>query len=91
MTGVQTCALPIFTDHLTQVVSMLEVLGLSFALADQVVDPAFAEKVEALIALRNSAKNAKDFATADSIRDELQQLGVTIKDLPDRTIWSING
>ena len=79
------------TDHLTQVVSMLDVLGLSFALADQIVEPAFAEQVESLIAKRNSAKNAKDFATADSIRDELQQLGVTIKDLPDKTIWSING
>ncbi len=79
------------TDHLTQVVSMLDVLGLSFALADQAIDPAFAEQVESLIAKRNSAKNAKDFATADSIRDELQQLGVTIKDLPDKTIWSING
>ena len=78
-------------NHLEAVVSMLHVLGLDFALKSTEIDQVLAEKVEELIAKRNQAKNVKDFATADSIRDELQQLGVTIKDLPDKTIWSING
>ncbi len=36
------------------------------------------------IAARNAARKAKDFATADRIRDELQAQGVTIEDGPAR-------
>ena len=48
-------------------------------------------KINQLIAKRNQAKKDRDFAAADSIRDELARLNVSIKDLPDKTIWSING
>ena len=78
-------------DHVQAVVSMLSVLGLEMALEAVEVSPELAQKIETLIAKRNQAKADKDFATADSIRDELVAMGVTIKDLPDRTIWSING
>lgn len=78
-------------DHVQAVVSMLSVLGLEMALEAVEVSPELAQKIETLIAKRNQAKADKDFATADSIRDELVAMGVTIKDLPDKTIWSING
>jgi len=78
-------------DHVQAVVSMLSVLGLEMALEAVEVSPELAQKIETLIAKRNQAKADKDFATADSIREELVAMGVTIKDLPDKTIWSING
>ncbi|NDD13356.1 MAG: hypothetical protein EB072_12090 [Betaproteobacteria bacterium] len=78
-------------DHVQAVVSMLSVLGLEMALEAVEASPELAQKIETLIAKRNQAKADKDFATADSIREELVAMGVTIKDLPDKTIWSING
>ena len=38
---------------------------------------------------RKKAKEAKDWATSDKIRDELNALGITIKDTKDGTEWSI--
>jgi cysteinyl-tRNA synthetase len=40
---------------------------------------------------RHEAKLAKEFARADEIRVELEELGVTLKDMKDITMWSFNG
>ncbi len=40
-----------------------------------------------LLEARNDAKLKRDFATADHIRDELLQRGVTVKDTPSGQIW----
>ncbi|HGZ70483.1 MAG TPA: cysteine--tRNA ligase [Nitratifractor sp.] len=45
------------------------------------------EKIEHFLAKRAEAKKAKDFATADAIRDELAQMGIAIMDTPDGTKW----
>lgn len=45
------------------------------------------DKIEALIEKRNAAKKARDFETADSIRDQLLDAGVTIQDGRDGTTW----
>jgi cysteinyl-tRNA synthetase len=45
------------------------------------------EAIEGKIAERNTARAAKDFATADRIRDELASMGIEIKDSPDGTTW----
>ena len=78
------------TTCLSQVVQMVEVLGLMLEQAKD-LDPALTQKIEELISLRGEAKAGKDFAKADQIRDELTTLGVTLEDLPNQTIWSING
>jgi cysteinyl-tRNA synthetase len=41
------------------------------------------------IAARNAARQAKNFAEADRIRDELAGLGVVLKDSKDGTTWEI--
>lgn len=46
--------------------------------------------VELLIRLRAEARANKDFATSDKIRDELQELGIQLKDGKDGTTFSIN-
>lgn len=46
-----------------------------------------ADDIEAMIGKRNAARTARDFAAADSIRDELAAAGVQIEDGPDGTTW----
>ena len=51
------------------------------------VDDDLRAYVEEMIAKRAEAKNAKDFATADSIRNELAAKGITIKDTREGVVW----
>ena len=46
--------------------------------------------IEQLILKRNQARVERDFATSDAIRDELTAMGVTIKDGPEGTSWTID-
>lgn len=43
-----------------------------------------------LIELRNQARANKDFATSDRIRDELQEVGIQLKDGKDGTTFSLS-
>ena len=45
--------------------------------------------VSMLIDARNSARNAKNFAEADRIRDELLAMGIVLKDSKDGTTWEV--
>jgi cysteinyl-tRNA synthetase len=42
-----------------------------------------------MIAARNAAREAKNFAESDRIRDELARMGVVLKDSKDGTTWEI--
>ena len=45
--------------------------------------------VDALVEQRKTARAAKDFATADIIRDQLADAGVVVEDTPDGARWSV--
>lgn len=46
------------------------------------------DMIEAKIEQRNQARAARDYAKADSIRDELLDMGIAIKDGPEGTTWT---
>jgi len=52
--------------------------------ADMAVDPA---TVEALIAERTQARKDRNFARADEIRDQLQEMNIVLEDGPSGTTW----
>lgn len=45
------------------------------------------EKIEQLIAERNAARAAKDWARADEVRDELTAMGIVLEDAAGKTSW----
>jgi len=50
-------------------------------------DDGDAEKIEALIVARKEARENKDWAEADRIRDELDALGIVLEDKDGKTVW----
>jgi len=45
-------------------------------------------EIEALIQKRQEARKARDFKTADAIRDELKARGIILEDTPQGVKWS---
>ena len=63
------------------VVELAGVLGLAVDAAEHGADSGDAV-IENLVARRQAARSAKDWATADALRDELSALGVVVEDTP---------
>ena len=65
-----------------------DILGLQTA--DKTADnTAYKKAVDLLLEIRRQAKQNKDWATSDKIRNELTAIGFTIKDTKDGFEWSI--
>ena len=65
---------------------LVGVLGLTLEEPDSDDDEGEAE-IDALIEKRRIARSERDFATADSIRDQLTGMGIEISDTPQGTTW----
>ena len=82
---------------LLQVQAMTEVLGInpltwnaSGSSNDSAKEKALADLVVSLIAERDAARAAKDFARSDAIRDQLKAAGIVLEDAADGTHWSVS-
>jgi cysteinyl-tRNA synthetase len=68
----------------------LDLIGHAKSLSEGVdIDPELLQFINDKIAKRAEAKKAKDFATADAIRDELMAKGVEIKDTREGVKWQL--
>jgi cysteinyl-tRNA synthetase len=81
-----------------QVRAMLDVLGLdpadpawpSTGSTDARLTGAVDALVAGLLEQRQAARAAKDFATADEIRDRIKAAGIEVEDTPDGPKWSLS-
>ncbi|HRF85044.1 MAG TPA: cysteine--tRNA ligase [Alloprevotella sp.] len=68
-----------------------DLLGLSAETAGNAGrEESFGRAVDLLLDMRRKAKEAKDWATSDRIRDELAALGFEIKDTREGSSWRLN-
>ncbi len=77
------------------VVAMLDVLGLNPAeWKSEARDDRLVTAVDALVRVvldqRQAARERKDYASADAIRDQLKSAGIEIEDTPDGPRWSVS-
>ena len=71
---------------LSEINFMCDILGISLEAKHDSTNIDETE-IESLLAARNAAKAAKDWATADEIRDSLLAKGIVIKDTREGTKW----
>ncbi|WP_063035316.1 cysteine--tRNA ligase [Nocardia grenadensis] len=83
-------------EHAGQIRAMLDVLGVDpldphwHAAADHsAADAALDVLVGAELERRQQARAAKDWATADAVRDRLQAAGIEVTDTPNGAEWSL--
>jgi cysteinyl-tRNA synthetase len=80
--------------------SMLDVLGLDplsarwsaeLSTVDTGAQRALAALVDELLVDRQRARERRDFAAADAIRDRLLAAGISVEDTPDGPLWTVKG
>jgi cysteinyl-tRNA synthetase len=87
------------TATAAQVRAMLDVLGLdpadpawpSSGRGDAKLTSAVDALVSGLLEQREAARRAKDFATADAIRDRIKAAGIEVEDTPTGPKWTLGG
>lgn len=83
-TNVQEGSSKEFARHTLEVMTKLcDVLGLTLEKKEEILD----EEIENLIAERQAARKAKDFARADEIRGLLLDKGIELKDTREGVKW----
>ena len=57
--------------------------------AGQPIRIADVARVEQLMLARHEARASKDFARSDSLRQEITDLGVSVRDTPEGQVWDL--
>ena len=84
-TNAMTPGMAVSTQNiLGQLNSVLGILDMAVPAVQVAVDEA---KVDELIAQRTAARKSRDFARADAIRNELDEMGIDLIDTPAGTQW----
>lgn len=86
--------LDIARSAVTSVVAMLDVLGLNPARwhtpgSDERLSEAVDGLVRVALEQRQAARERKDFAAADAIRDQLSSMGISIEDTAEGPRWAL--
>ena len=69
---------------------VIEILGLKDETITRDDEKLTGDLVNVILNLRQDAKTRKEWGVSDKIRDELNKLGITIKDRKDGTDWEID-
>ncbi len=80
-------ALTALSDARVLVLRLAEVLGIDLIAAEQAEDGLAPRLMELLIDLRATARKEKNFQLADTIRQRLDVIGITLEDTPQGTVW----
>ena len=67
-----------------ELTELCDILGLIAEKEEESLDA----EIEAMIAERQAARKAKDFAKADAIRGKLQEMGIVLKDTREGVTWT---
>jgi len=89
------------TGHLASVLRMLDILGLNplaepwsgasgTAGGGTDLRPVVDALVKVALEQRQAARERKDYAASDAIRDQLARAGVTVEDTPNGPRWTVN-
>lgn len=77
-----TVSAVVLNQALDQLAEWLSIFGVVFS-TEELVD----EAIDALITERNQARETRDFARSDEIRDQLKAQGIILEDTPQGTRW----
>ena len=69
------------------IMKMCGVLGIVTDAGEDADSGDFNERVERLVGERSAARQAKDWARADAVRDEIINMGVVLEDRPEGVFW----
>ena len=88
---IKKCESEKVTDSLMLILFINDILGIGFNDAYEYfqfgIDEQTKSKIETLNGKRNEAKKEKDFATADTVREELSKMGISLMDTVNGTVW----
>lgn len=78
-------------ELISNILFINDILGIAFNDAYEYfqfgIDDLTKFKIEDLITQRNEAKKIKDFEKADAVRNELSELGISLMDTTNGTVW----
>jgi cysteinyl-tRNA synthetase len=78
---------PLASIHRFSLVQLLETIDDTLGLQLQQSTPDIGDDLKQLILQRQQAREAKDWTTSDTLRDELLAHNIAVRDTPQGTIW----